>query len=109
MICLPHTHTHAYTHRALGPEPPMPVPLDSGRRAEGRGGVQEGYDLQDLERRVHSLEQQVHTLRQAVMQQGGRGSAPHQGFGVWPALTFAAWLLVPLVVVFMAHYKKLSH
>ena len=106
-----HTHAHTHTHRAPGPEPPMPVLLDSGRRVEGRGGrgVQEGYALQDLERRLQSLEQQVHTLRQAVMQQGGRGNTSNQGFGVWPALTFATWLLVPLVVVFMAHYKKLSH
>ena len=66
-------------------------------------------ELESLGRRVQSLEQQMQTLRQAVIQQSGPSSSGRQGYSVWNALTFAGWLMVPLVVVFMFHYRKTSH
>ena len=72
------------------------------------GGV-ERVITQNLERRVHNLEQQMTSLRQVVMQKGSHAGPASQGHSVWSALTFAGWLMVPLVVVFMYHYRKTAH
>ena len=66
-------------------------------------------DLQSCERRLQSLESQVKYLQRAVLQGGaggGGGGRRGEGSRVWYVLTFAGWLMVPLVVVFMFHYRK---
>ena len=67
--------------------------------------------IRNLDRRLQSLEQQMRTVRQAVLQQrNNRGSgSQNQGSRVWYVLTFAGWVMVPLVVVFMFHYRKTAH
>ena len=66
-------------------------------------------ELQAVEQRLQSLESQVKGLQRVVVQQaggGGGGRRRNEGSRVWYALTFAGWLMVPLVVVFMFHYRK---
>ena len=59
-----------------------------------------------LERRVRSLEERVDRLTEVVVHRGA--SAPAQGNRFWYALTLAGWVMVPLIVVYMFHYKKTS-
>lgn len=68
--------------------------------------------LRNLDRRVQSLEYQMKTVQQAVLKQAsssGGSNRQNTGSRVWNALTFAGWLMVPLVVVFMFHYHKTTH
>ena len=62
--------------------------------------------LRGFERRLQGLEVQVRGLQQAVLQGGGGARRRGEGSRVWYALTFTGWLMVPLVVVFMFHYRK---
>ena len=60
----------------------------------------------DLEVRVQVLEEKVQRLSEAL----GSGEvflfAPRQGNGVWTVLSFASWIMVPLICVFMYQYKR---
>ena len=88
-------------------EPPLEVPTP--RPEPFATSTVSVAELQGLERRLGSLESQVKGLRRAVLQQaggGGGGGRRSEGSRVWYALTFAGWLMVPLVVVFMFHYRK---
>lgn len=60
----------------------------------------------NLEQRVQVLEEKVQRLNEAL----GSGEVlflgPRQGNGFWTVLSFASWIMVPLVFVFMYQYKK---
>lgn len=58
-----------------------------------------------LERRVKSLEQRVDRLTETVIRRDG-GATLRQGNGFWYVMTFAGWMMVPLIVAFMYHYRK---
>ena len=79
-------------------------------QSEVAGGAAAAVDretLLNLEWRLQTVEQKVRGLQQAMLQQAaGGGARRNEGSRVWYALTFAGWLMVPLVVVFMFHYRK---
>ena len=78
------------------------------RMLEPFAGVQASPTLVDLERRVRTLEHQVQRLTNTVVNSrpATQSSASSQGNGFWYVLTFTGWMMVPLVVVFMYHFKK---
>ena len=59
-----------------------------------------------LERRVKSLEQRVDRLTDTVIRRDSGGSLRQGNNGFWYVMTFAGWMMVPLIVAFMYHYKK---
>ena len=62
--------------------------------------------LTELERRVRTLEHQVQRLTNTVVNSRSVTQSSSQGNGFWYVLTFTGWMMVPLVVVFMYHFKK---
>lgn len=58
----------------------------------------------ELEARVRSLEQRMDRLTEAVVRRDG--AEQRKGNGFWTVLTFAGWIMVPLVVVYLYHYRK---
>ena len=64
------------------------------------------HDIADLERRVKSLEQKVQKVTEAVVRRDNTLSDSRQGSRFWYVLTLAGWMMVPLIVTFMYHYRK---
>ena len=62
-------------------------------------------NVSGLERRVKSLEQRVDRLTEIAIHRDSGGS-PRQGNGFWYVMTFAGWMMVPLIVAFMYQYRK---
>ena len=89
-----HTHTHIHTHRTQ--EQVLPLK------------VQEGYHsaIADLDKRVKTLEQQVQRLKDIAVNRGGPSGQVKQGNNFWYVLTFAGWMMVPLIVVYMYRYRR---
>lgn len=56
--------------------------------------------LLELEMRVQSLENEV---ARVAVGSGGSRNGPNR---FWYVLTFAGWMMVPLIVVYVFHYKK---
>ena len=83
----PHSHTHTPSDAAA---------MQSAEQAE----------LLDLHRRVSNLEQQVQRLTETVVRRDSSSASAARGNSFWYALTFAGWVMVPLVVVYMFHYRK---
>ena len=64
----------------------------------------EGQLSPHLAQTVFALEQRVQRLEDDVARMGGTtGSAPSR---FWYIVTFAGWMMVPLIVVYMYHYKR---
>ena len=82
-MSLPHSHCSGVTPAAVPPAIP-----------------------DDFERRVRTLEQQVQRLTETIVRRDGASNPRQGGNGFWYVLTFAGWMMVPLVVAFMYHYKK---
>ena len=78
--------------------------------SEAFSGGQVSPSMVDLERRVRTLEHQVQRLTNSVVNSrpaaAAQSSASNQGNGFWYVLTFTGWMMVPLVAVFMYHFKK---
>ena len=70
---------------------------------EGSGVVGEQASVKAIAERVTSLEARVCSLETNVDR---RGSGPGR---FWYILTFASWMMVPLVVVYLFHFRKNSH
>eukprot|EP00731_Ephydatia_muelleri_P010574 Em0005g1160a len=101
----PHPYVGSVVHVE---EPPSQV----GRQEQPDTIKREPHMSQDkiahdnLEQRVQVLEEKVQRLNEAL----GSGEVlflgPRQGNGFWTVLSFASWIMVPLVFVFMYQYKK---
>ena len=100
---------YSHTLTLISLRPPSSEPVLEAHVTATRPQQVDQAMLQNLDRRVQSLEQQMRSVKQAVLQQNSRGTPGRRGYGVWHALTFAGWLMVPLVVVFMFHYRKTTH
>lgn len=75
----------------------VPVPTEELQLAEGHVSPQ-------LAQRVLDLEQQVQRLEADLARMGGTSRGGPSQF--WYIVTFAGWMMVPLIVVCMYHYKK---
>ena len=64
--------------------------------------------LVDLERRVRTLEHQVQRLTNTLVSSrpGTASAGSNRGNNFWNVVTFTGWVMVPLIVVFMYHFKK---
>ncbi len=58
----------------------------------------------ELEARVRLLEQRVDRLTEAVVRTDTMGQ--QKGNGFWTVVTFAGWIMVPLIVVYLYHFRK---
>ena len=70
--------------------------------------VQEGHHpaIADLDKRVRTLEQQVQRLKDIAVNRGGPAGQAKQGNNFWYVLTFAGWMMIPLIVVYMYRYRR---
>lgn len=60
----------------------------------------------DLEQRVQVLEEKVQRLNEALGSVEMLSLGPRHGNGFWSVLSFASWIMVPLICVFMYQYKR---
>lgn len=60
----------------------------------------------DLNQRVRTLEQQVQRLRDVAVTRGGSVHSAKDGNRFWYVVTFAGWMMVPLIMAFMYRYRK---
>ena len=106
-----HTHLPYISARPPSSEPVLETHVTTASKQSRPLVTLQGDQamLQNLDRRVQSLEQQMRSVKQVVLQQNSWGTPERRGYGVWNALTFAGWLMVPLIVVFMFHYRKTAH
>lgn len=68
-------------------------------------------NVSDIERRLRTLENKVQRLTETVLnhQDNLRRAGSNDdsgGNGFWYVMTFAGWMMVPLIVVFMYRFKK---
>ena len=55
-----------------------------------------------VNQRLLNLETKVQNLENSVAHAGSRGGPGR----FWYILSFASWMMVPLIVVYVFHYKK---
>ena len=60
----------------------------------------------DLDMRVRTLEQQVQRLKDVAVNRGGVVHPDRGGNNFWYVVTFAGWMMVPLIVAYMYRYKR---
>ena len=72
---------------------------------EPQAVIQESPALTDLDRRVRSLEQQVQRLRDVAVNRSVPGETKQRN-NVWYVLTFAGWMMIPLIVMYMNRYRR---
>lgn len=71
------------------------------------GGLQ-NTNIPDVERRLRTLENKVQRLTETFLNhQDNRriGDSCDGGNGFWYVMSFAGWMMVPLIVAFMYRYK----
>ncbi len=78
------------------PPQPQPLPAPSSKPAAA--------NTAELEGRVRVLEQRVDRLTDAALRRDS--TRQQKGNGFWNVVTFAGWIMVPLIVVYLYHYRK---